>query len=63
MQLIVPTYLLALAAMAWAHTTLQYVNDNNAIVRPPPSNSPIMSVSDSNIACFSITILPIIVLT
>jgi hypothetical protein len=63
MQLIVPTYLLALAAMAWAHTTLQYVNDKNAIVRPPLSNSPIMSVSDSNIVCFSITILPIIVLT
>lgn len=33
--------LLALATAVHSHATLQYINDNSAVIRPPPNNNPV----------------------
>ncbi|KAI5852025.1 glycoside hydrolase family 61 protein [Tricharina praecox] len=43
--------LLALATAVHSHATLQYINDNSAVIRPPPNNNPVTDVTSSAMAC------------
>ncbi|KAH8151405.1 uncharacterized protein LAJ45_04609 [Morchella importuna] len=51
MQLSALLSLLAAATAVQAHATFQYLNDNSAVIRKPPSNSPIQDVTSSDLAC------------
>ncbi|KAH0605717.1 uncharacterized protein H6S33_004174 [Morchella sextelata] len=51
MQLSALLSLLAAATAVQAHATFQYINDNSAVIRKPPSNSPIQNVASTDLAC------------
>ncbi|RPA84806.1 hypothetical protein BJ508DRAFT_412537 [Ascobolus immersus RN42] len=54
MKLTIPTVLAIFASsstLVSGHATFQYINDQSAPVRKPPTNNPVMDVSSQTLAC------------